>query len=205
MKKQVNEMTREEQEKLLEQIIQDLKKTLSEKRYLHSVSTMKKAKELANLFNEEEMIAMLTALAHDIAKEMTNEEYIEYAQNNNIELDEFDLIQDTMLHGKIGANITARKYGFTQEMQDAIYYHTTGRANMTKLDKIIFLADKTEDTRKGEKYDTLRKIIDEEGLEKAILNITDVHVIPWLLENKKLIHPNCIYARNDIIRKLKNK
>ena len=71
MKKQVDEMNIQEKEDLLKQIIQDLKMTLSEKRYLHSISTMKKAKELANKYNLDEQIVMLTALAHDIAKEMS--------------------------------------------------------------------------------------------------------------------------------------
>ena len=202
MKKTIDQMTREEQEELLKQISLDLKNSLSKERYLHSISTMNKAKELANMYNIDEMIAMLTGLTHDIAKEMSKEEYIEYANKNSIEIDEFDRMQDTMLHGKIGADIVKNKYGFTKEMQDAIFYHTTGRANMTDLDKIIFLADKVEDTRKGGEFDILRNIIKKDGLEKAILWNIETHTIPWLIKNKKLIHPNCIYARNDIINKL---
>lgn len=201
--KQVDKMSKQEQEKLLNQIMQDLKENLSEKRYLHSVSTMKKAKELANQYNQDELIVMLTALAHDNAKEMTDEGYFEYAKQNNIELNEIDKIETVGLHGKIGADIAGKKYGFTKEMQDAIYYHTTGRANMTLLDKLVFLADKTEDTRQEEDAKKLRTIMNEEGLDRAILWDIDFVSIPKFIKNQRIIHPESIYARNDIIAKLK--
>ena len=203
MKKQVDEMNIQEKEDLLKQIIQDLKMTLSEKRYLHSISTMKKAKELANKYNLDEQIVMLTALAHDIAKEMSSEEYFEYSQKNDIELDEIDKIETIALHGKIGADIAKKKYGFTKEMQDAICYHTTGRANMTLLDEIIYLADKIEDTRDYEEVKQLRKIYENsKNLKEVILWDIDNYTIPKLIESKKLIHTNSIYTRNDIIAKL---
>lgn len=201
--KQVDKMSKQEQEKLLNQIMQDLKENLSEKRYLHSVSTMEKAKELANQYNQDELIVMLTALAHDNAKEMTDEDYFEYAKQNNIELNELDKLETICLHGKIGADIAGKKYGFTKEMQDAIYYHTTGRANMTLLDKLVFLADKTEDRREGEDAQKLRTIMNEEGLDRAILWDIDFFSIPKFIKNQRIIHPESIYARNDIIAKLK--
>ena len=201
--KQVDKMSKQEQEKLLNQIMQDLKENLSEKRYLHSVSTMEKAKELANQYNQDELIVMLTALAHDNAKEMTDEDYFEYAKQNNIELNELDKLETICLHGKIGADIAGKKYGFTKEMQDAIYYHTTGRANMSLLDKLVFLADKTEDTRQEEDAKKLRTIMNEEGLDRAILWDIDFFSIPKFIKNQRIIHPESIYARNYIIAKLK--
>lgn len=201
--KQVDQMSKQEQEKLLEQIMQDLKENLSEKRYLHSVSTMKKAKELASKYKQDELKVMLTALAHDIAKEMTDEQYFEYAQKNNIKLDEFDKLETIALHGKIGAHIVATKYGFNKEMQNAIEYHTTGRANMTMLDKIVFLADKSEDRREGEEVIKLRQIIEQEGLDEAILWDIDYYSMPKFINKRRMIHLNSIYARNDIISKQK--
>lgn len=204
MAKQVDKMTKEEKEELLKQIEQNLKETLSEKRYLHSVSTMKKAKELAKEYGQDEQIVMLTAIAHDIAKEMSEEEYFEYAKKYEVELDEFDKIATTVLHGKIGADIVNKKYGFNKEMQDAIYYHTTGRANMTMLEKIIYLADKMEDTRDYEGVRELRNVYqNSHNLEETILWDIDYYTIPKMIKKQKIIHPNSIYARNDIISKLK--
>lgn len=203
MKKTVAEMNYEEKEELLKQIITDLKETLSENRYLHCISTMKKARQMAQKYNQDEQIVMLTAVAHDIAKEISNEELIKYAKENNIKLDEVDKMATMVLHGKIGADIVAKKYGFTKEMQDAIYYHSTGRVNMTILDKIIFLADKSEDRRQGEDADKLRNIIEKEGLDEAILWDIDYYTIPRTIEKKKAIHTESINTRNDITMKLK--
>ena len=200
MVKLVEKMNQQEKEELLKTITRDLKEILSENRYLHSISTMEKAKELAKEYGQEEQITMLTALAHDIAKEMTDEEYFVYAKENNIPFDEFDKLNSITLHGKVGAYITYKKYGFTKEMQDAILYHTTGRANMTLLDKIIYLADKLEDRRNDKGVEELRKIYeDSHDLDKTILWDIDYYTIPKMIEKQKLIHPNSIYARNDIL------
>lgn len=202
MIKKVYEMNNEEKEELLKNIIDDLKKSLSNERYLHSISTMKKAKEIAKEYVIDELMLMLTSVAHDIAKEMTNEEYLLYAKENNIELDEMDKMEIRILHGKIGAHIVGKKYGFTKEMQDAIYYHTTGRKNMTLLDKIVFLADKSENRRESEDAEKLREIIKKEGLDNAILWDIDYYTIPKMIKKQKMIHPNSICARNDIIYKI---
>ena len=203
MNKQVNEMNKEEKEDLLKQITQDLKETLSKKRYLHCVSTMKKARELAKTYKQDEQVVMLTALAHDVAKEMTDEELLNYSKENKIKLEEIDKMATMILHGKVGADITEKKYGFTKEMQEAIYYHSTGRENMTMLDKIVFLADKSEDRREGPDAEKLRNKMETEGLERAILWDIDYYTIPRMIAREKAIHPYAIYARNDILRKLK--
>lgn len=200
--KEVNKLTEKEKEILIKQIAQDLKETLSENRYLHCISTMKTARKLANQYKQEEQTVMLTALAHDIAKEMTQEEFVVYSKENDVKLEEIDLYAPAILHAKIGADIVKKKYGFTKEMQEAIYYHTTGRINMSMLDKIVFLADKSEERRKGPDADKLRELIEKEGLEKAILWDIDYYSIPRTIQKQRVIHPYSIEARNDIITKL---
>lgn len=188
--------------KPIEEIKQELEKILSPKRYEHSVGVMEKAIELAEVFGEDKEKAAYAALTHDIAKEMAVEELINYAIENNITLSEDDKMCTSVLHGIIGADIVKKKYGFTDEMCDAIYYHTTGRDNMTMLEKIIYVADKCEErTRKSEHANKLREIAKEKGLDEAILFVMDDWTLPKAIEEKKIIHPNSIYARNDIISK----
>ena len=189
--------------KSIEEIKQELKTILSPKRYEHSLGAMEKAIELAEVFGEDKEKVAYTALVHDIAKEMSIEEMLDYALKNGIELTKEDKLITRTLHGIIGADIVKKKYGFTQEMQGAIYYHTTGRENMTLLDKIVFLADKSEKGREGEDAEKLRNVIETEGLDKAILWDIDYYTIPRMINKQKMIHPNSIYARNDIISKLK--
>ena len=189
--------------KSIEDVKQELEKILSPKRYEHSIGVMEKAIELAEIYGEDKEKAAYAALTHDIAKEMTDEELINYSIENNITITEDDKLIPMALHGIIGSNIVKKKYDFTDEMCDAIYYHTTGRPNMTLLDKIIYVADKCEErTRKSEHANKLREIVKEKGLDEAILFVMDDWTLAKAIENKKLIHPNTIYARNDIISKL---
>ena len=189
----------------IEKIKEDLKQILSEKRYIHSIGAMEKAIELAKVYGEDEEKSALTALTHDIAKEMTVEEYYKYAEENNVELSKDDKMCTSVLHGIIGADIVKKKYGFTDEMCRAIYYHTTGITNMTTFEKIIFLADKVEErTRPKDKADVIRNIIKEKGLDEAILWIADDYTIPKAIKNRGILHPNTINVRNEIIEKMKS-
>lgn len=188
----------------IEKIKEDLKQILSEKRYIHSIGAMEKAIELAKVYEEDEEKSALTALTHDIAKEMTVEEYYKYAEENNVELSKDDKMCTSVLHGIIGADIVKKKYGFTAEMCRAIYYHTTGITNMTTFEKIIFLADKVEErTRPKDKADVIRNIIKQKGLDEAILWIADDYTIPKAIKNRGILHPNTINVRNEIIEKMK--
>ena len=188
----------------IEKIKKDLKQILSEKRYIHSIGTMEKAIELAKKYGEDEEKTALTALTHDIAKEMEVDEYYKYAEENNIELSKDDKMCISVLHGIIGADIVKKKYGFTDEMCKAIYYHTTGITNMTLLGKIVYVADKIEDSRDYLEAETLREKFKQcESLEKFILYDIDYYTLPKMIEKKKIIHPNTINVRNEIIEKMK--
>lgn len=204
MLQSVDKIIYEEKDEKLKQMMQDLKSILSKKRYLHSIGAMEKAIELAKIYKVNEKKAAYTALVHDMAKEMTKEEYYEYANKNNIELSKDDIMCPAVIHGIIASDIAKKKYGFDKEMCDAIYYHTTGRPNMTLFEKIIFLADKVEErTRPKDKADVIRNIIKEKGLDEAFLWIADDYTIPKAIKQRTTIHPNTINTRNDIIQKLK--
>ena len=188
----------------IEKIKENLKQILSEKRYIHSIGAMEKAIELAKIYGEDEEKSALTALTHDIAKEMTMEEYYKYAKENNIELSKDDKMCTSVLHGIIGADIVKKKYGFTDEMCRAIYYHTTGITNMTLLGKIVYVADKIEDNRDYPEAEALReKFNQSESLDEFILYDIDYYTLPKMIEKRKAIHPNTINVRNEIIEKMK--
>ena len=195
-------------QELLQKINDDIKKELSEKRYNHSLRVMKKAEELALIYGEDVNKAKLVGLAHDIAKELTKEEKLKYAKQNKIEVDEIEEINVGLLHGKIGADICKKRYGFTNDMQNAIKYHTTGNENMDLLSKIIFVADKIEegrkykDERESQELEIARKLA-LENLDKALLYEIDVS-LNYTIQKKKLIHLNSVLARNKLIRENKS-
>lgn len=180
-----------------EKINQDIKQILSEKRYKHSQGVSKRAVELAKIYGQDIEKAKIVGIAHDIAKEMPKEEAYKYAKENNIELDEIEKMEPSLLHSKIGAEICIKKYGFTQEMAQAIKYHTTGNINMNTFDKIIYIADKTEENRT---YIDLQKAIElsNKNLDEAILYISTI-AIEYSMRKESLIHPDTIHLINKII------
>lgn len=180
----------------IENIQVELKGILSEKRYQHSIGVMKKAEELAKQYGINTHIAALTGLAHDIGKEISNVEKIKYCKDHQIEIDEIEIHNVGLLHAKIGADIT-KKYGFTEEMQKAILYHTTGHLDMDLLAKIVFVADKIEENREYEGVENLRKLAMQD-IEKCTLVILD-HTIKKNIDKGVLIHPDGIFARNQLL------
>ena len=188
---------------LLTEINKELKVKLSEKRYKHSVGVMKKAEELAKLYGVDINKAKLVGLAHDIGKELSDEEKMKYVKDNNISIDEVEKINIGLLHAKIGADICKKKYQFSEDMQKAIRYHTTGNKNMDILAKIIFVADKIEDGREykdEEKMQRLNEVrsLAKESIDKALLYEIDSS-INYTIQKKKLIHPDSIYTRNKLL------
>lgn len=189
-----------------EKLYNDVKDRLSEKRFKHTEGVVKRAIEYAKIYNVDINIVKLVAVAHDIAKELTNEEINQYIEKYNIILDNTEMINKDLIHAKIGASICENEYNFTQDMTNAIKYHTTGRTQMSTLEKIIYLADATEENRKycsSNYVDIIKKDIDQ-----GIIEICK-WVINRLIENNKIIHLNSIecynyYIKQKTLKDLKN-
>lgn len=111
---------------------------LTEKRYMHTFYVVKRGQELAS---EEKDKAFVACLLHDVAKYIDKQDYARYGFKQG------DL-PDSVVHSFLGARVAEQDFGIhDKEILDAIAYHTTGRPDMTRLDKIVYVADKTEDSR----------------------------------------------------------
>ena len=185
----------------LEEIQRIVKENLSEKRYYHSICVMNRAKELALKYGADLEIAAKIGIAHDIAKEMTEEEKLKYVEENNIEIDETEKINTGLLHAKIGKDISIKKFGFTESMGQAIANHTTGNKNMDIYSKILFIADRTSKDRNFEDLEYLNELADK-GIDEAVLYILDKK-IELQIKKRASIHINGIIARNYILEKMK--
>ena len=183
----------------LEQIVEIVKSRLSEKRFHHSKCVMERCVELAEKFGFDKEIAAKVGIAHDIAKEIDSEEKIKYAENNNIKIDEIERENPTLLHAKIGADIAIREFGFSQEMGQAIRAHTTGIEDMSMLDKILFIADRTSVERGFPDIEYLNNLL-EESIDKAVLYIIDKKIMLQIDKNA-VMHPDSIIARNYLLKK----
>ena len=183
-------------ENLIRIIKSDMKKNLSEKRFLHCVRVMDKACELAKIYNIDVNLAALAGLTHDIAKEIPYVEAMDIIEKNNIEVDEIELANPGLLHGPLGAFIVREKYGLCSEIQNAIKLHTRTSKDMTTLDKIVYVADKIEDGRKNNNYDIqIERELAKTDLDATVIMIIDNNII-HLLEKSRLVHPNSIITTN---------
>ncbi|HHT50136.1 MAG TPA: HD domain-containing protein [Eubacteriaceae bacterium] len=178
-----------------------IKGKLSYNRYRHTLGVINSAVELSEIHGENRNSARLAALIHDISKDIDNVEQINLANKYKIEIDKISAAQPSLLHGIIGSYIAKNNFGIIdREILNAIKYHTTGRANMSKLEKIIYLADYIEEGRNFPGLDTIRRIV-KENLDQAMLLALD-NSIQYIIQKQKLIHPLTIEARNDILHKM---
>lgn len=182
----------------LEEIIEIVKSKLSEKRFNHSLCVMKRCEEIAtNLGYDIEKVKKV-GISHDIAKELSSEEKLKYVDENNIEIDEMERENTTLLHAKIGADMTKKIFGFSEEMAQAILAHTTGIPNMDLLSKILFIADRTSSERNFPDINYLNSLLDK-NIDEAVLYILDKK-IQLQIEKKQTMHINTVITRNELLK-----
>lgn len=186
-----------------EEIEEIVRNSMSEKRFRHSQGVAKRAAELAKIYGEDIETARKIGIAHDIAKEMPKEEAILYAKENGIVFDEIESKEPGLWHSKLGADIAVKKFGFTSKMAQSITYHTTGNINMNTMDKIIYAADKTDETRTIINREEAVEISNN-NLDEGILYIAKF-AIQYSLKKDSLIHPDTIELINSLITKKKNR
>lgn len=174
----------------------ELSKSLTKKRYVHSLNVMEKCEELAIIYGEDIEKAKLVGLAHDIAKEMKPEEMLQYVNNNNIQINQVERANPKLLHAKIGADICKKKFDFSEEMVNAIEAHTTGKADMSKLAKILYISDAISKERNEYYVERARKLA-EESLDKTLLYLLEIF-IGDCKKRKKQLHPDVINAHKSI-------
>lgn len=189
---------------LIEKIKIDLKEMLSEKRYNHSIGVMNKAVELAKIYGVDEDKVALAGLTHDIAKEISDEEAFKIAEKNNIVIDNFIKANPKLIHGKIGAILAKQKYGLDEQIQKAIEFHTEGTPDMDLFGKIIYVADKIEETRTKPEEIKHWRIIAKRDIDEAVIQIINFNIIK-LIEGNRLIDKASINTRNAIMLKKESK
>lgn len=125
-----------------------LKKTLSEYRLKHTLSVAETAVWLANRFGVDPHQAHLAGMLHDCAKGMDAPTLLQLIKSGGISADELELSMPALLHAPAGAALAKSQYHVSdQSVLSAIRWHTTGRRNMTPLEKVVYLADMIEPGR----------------------------------------------------------
>ena len=144
---------------------------LKAKRIPHVLGTEQTAKALAEKYGADVEKARFAALLHDSTKRLSMEEQLAMCEHYHIELDELEKKALKLLHAKTGAALARDVFGADDEIYNAILWHTTGKANMTLLEKVIYLADYIEPNRDFDGVEDLRKVVWEDldkGLEMGL-------------------------------------
>ena len=133
----------------LEKIRCELKKQLKKERYIHTIGVMYTAASMAMRYGEDIEKAMTAGLLHDCGKFAPAGEQIRLCKKYGLSLKESEVEMPALIHAKLGAYLAKETYKVCDgEILNAILYHTTGRPDMTMLEKIIYIADYIEPGRR---------------------------------------------------------
>lgn len=158
----------------LEALRDSMKGVLKHPRYLHSVGVEEVACDLAIINGYDAEKASIAGILHDCAKNLTDSELLQCCERYQLPVTEIEARCPFLLHGKVGAVFAEKIYGIEDpEIISSIVYHTTGRPNMSLLEKIIFTADYIEPYRKPlPRIDEIRAVAYSK-LDLAVLMILD--------------------------------
>ncbi len=175
-----------------------VEKMLSPKRFQHTLGVIEAAKDLAIRYGSDVSQAQIAGMLHDITKECSVTEQMQYCTEFAIELTQLEIKSPKLLHAKTGAGFAQYRLDVNDPaILDALRYHTTGRRDMTKLDKILYLADYIEVNRRFPGVDEVRALIDC-GLDAMMLQAMR-QTIQELLDKQAPIHPDTFECYNQLL------
>jgi len=178
-----------------------LKSKLERKRYKHVLSVRDTAVNLASIYQADVQKTNLAALLHDCAKWMNSRQLYEALADYEIQLDEFEQLNTSLLHAIVGAELAVDLFSVKdEEILNAIRNHTRGNGSMRLLDKILYVADFAEPRRTYEEADTVRKLASQD-LDQAVFEVAR-HKISNLAEKGVVIHPDTVVAYNSARRRI---
>lgn len=181
-----------------EQALKLVKPHLSQKRYQHTKRVLTTALELAQRYDVDEEETMLAAVFHDYAKYRPLDEMSHIIKQNDLPLDLLSFHHE-LWHGPVASILVETEIGITnQQVKDAIYWHTTGRGNMSELEKVVYLADYIEPGRSFPGLSLIQQKAKEDLDEACFMAVRNT--IQFLLERERLIYPETINMYNHLKR-----
>ena len=156
----------------LEELKSVLKSRMNEHRYAHSLNVAERAVFLAEKYGADKEKAEFAGLIHDICKGISNEEQLAIIKKAGIELDEDTLKSPALWHSIAGAVYSEHELCVTDEdVLNAVRYHTSGRGNMSILEKVVYMADLTSAERNYPDAEYTRNLTDyslDEGIAYGV-------------------------------------
>ncbi|GAA0482933.1 bis(5'-nucleosyl)-tetraphosphatase (symmetrical) YqeK [Salinibacillus aidingensis] len=179
----------------LNDALEQVRPYLKQERFDHTKRVVDTAVKLAQIYKADQYQTEIAAAFHDLAKYWPKEEMKQIIQTvSYLPKDLLDYHHE-LWHGPAGAYLVKQKYGIEdQEILDAIRYHTTGRAHMGKLEKIVFLADYIEPGRSFPGVHEVREMAWKDLDEACQMSLHNT--IEFLMSKGATIYPDTFYAYN---------
>ncbi len=183
----------------IKEIKEYIERNFSEKRKVHTEGVRKTAIKLARQYGADEKKAEIAALSHDMYRGVPEKTMNYYVKN--LGLDDKYIDNCNLAHGKVAAIIMQRDFEIEDpDIINAVSYHTTGRAGMSLLEEVIYLADAIEPNRAYPGVDELRKIA-QTDLERACLRSL-TNTIDFVTSSGNYLDEETILAKEYLERKI---
>ncbi len=186
----------------MNEVIDFVKNNLSKKRFIHSINVAKIAANFGEIYKIDKERLMIAGLLHDIAKEMSYEEQLDFLNKNKINLTSIDFSCKGILHSYVSAIIAKEKFNIDNEIFNAIYYHSTGQKDLNTFGKIIFISDYLDPSRKLKEQKIIYRIA-QKNLDKATIMVIK-EKIDYVISDMEVIHYLTVDFYNELIKKLTN-
>jgi len=186
-----------------EKALRLVREQLTERRYIHTIGVMEAAIELAERYGVDKEKAELAAIFHDYAKFRDKEEMRRIIIDQKMPQ---DLLQfhDELWHAPVGAYLVEKEAGISDgEVLEAIRCHTSGKINMSTLDKVLYVADYIEPGRDFPGVEQVRDSA-KSSLDIAVIQAMK-NTITYLLKRNQPIYPDTFHAYNDMTMKVKER
>lgn len=168
-------------------------------RLAHTYRVLETARRLAARYEADESQVATAALLHDLFRGEEPELLLAEARRLGLDIDPVEEAQPLLLHGPVAAAwLQEQRLVEDTAVLDAIRYHTTGRAGMDLVEKIIWLADYIEPGRCFPGVDAIRTLA-EQSLDQALLKGLDNGML-YVISRGWLLHPLSVHARNALLR-----
>ena len=164
-----------------------------QKRVRHIRGTEEESVRLARRWGADEELARRAGILHDCTKYLSLKEHLALCSKYGVQLDELEQQAEKLLHSKTGACIAKYVFGEPDEVYNAIFWHTTAKADMTTLEKILYVADYMEPNRDFEGVERLRALAYED-LDKALLLGVET-TIQEMVDRNRVVHTNTLEAQ----------
>lgn len=164
------------------------------KRIPHVMGVEEEAVKLAQRWGADPELARRAGILHDCTKYYGLPEQLDICEEYGVRLDALEQKAVKLLHSKTGACIARGVFGQPDAVYDAIFWHTTGKADMTTLEKVLYIADYMEPNRDFDGVERLRHLAYTD-LDKAMLLGVEM-TIQEMQQRQVPIHTNTLQARD---------